>query len=277
MLLRGSLFSQVLDMETGVTIITPEETFPEPPRIAYVLHGLNSGNGSWSDCSLLPAYAKNYNAVFIMPEVGRSYYADMRYGQRFFTYVADELPELCRRTFNIAAGRENTAVIGASMGGYGALKCALSRPRRFGVCCAFSSGSLYTAEFLERVKKIGDWSRIAGLMGEQRVADFHAIFGDDLKVEPENELSLVAQKAAENAERPRFYCACGADDGFLRYNRRFRDELSSLGFDVTYEEWAGGHDWDFFNAALKNALCFCYGPMLPKQFGFAFPDEEKES
>lgn len=274
MLLRGSLYSQVLDMNTGVTIITPEESFPEPPKIAYILHGLNAGNGSWSESSMLPAYAKNYNVVFVMPEVGRSYYIDMRYGLRFFTYVSDELPELCARTFSLRSERENTVVIGASMGGYGALKCALTRPEKFGICCAFSSGSLYTAEFLDRLKRIGDWEKVATIMGRQRVADIHAIFGDDFRVEPENELSVVAERTADGTVLPRVYSACGTDDGFLRTNRRFREDLLRLGYDVTYEEWKGGHDWDFFNEALKKALAFCYGEIAPKPFQFVLPGRD---
>lgn len=277
MLLRGSLYSQVLDMSTGITVITPEEPRSEPPKVAYVLHGLNSGNGSWSEGSMLPTYAKDYNVVFIMPEVGRSYYTDMRYGQRFFTYVSEELPELCAKTFSLCSGREDTTVIGASMGGYGALKCALTKPERFGTCCAFSSGSLYTAEFLARVQKIGDWDRVATVMGQQRVADFHAIFGDDLEVVPENEVSFLAKKIArESAALPRIYSACGTDDGFLKTNRRFKDDLLTFGFDVTYEEWQGGHDWDFFNAALKKALTFCYGEVSPKSFQFFMPEESRE-
>lgn len=272
MILRGSLFSQVLEMETGVTIITPNEAFTEPPKIAYVLHGLNSGNGSWSDCSMLPAYAKDYNVIFVMPEVGRSYYMDMRYGQKFFTYVSDELPELCAKTFAIAAGRENTTVIGASMGGYGALKCALTRPERFGTCCAFASGSLYTEQFLQRIIRIGDWDRVATIMGEQRIRDFHAIFGDDFTVDSENELSLAAKKSLNQPFRPTIFMNCGLDDGFLKPNRSFKDELISLGFGVTYDEWPGGHDWDFFNAALKKALVFCYGEVTPKSFQFSLPE-----
>lgn len=66
MLLRGSLRSQVLDMDTGITIITPE-----PPKVAYLFHGLNSGHDSWSEKSMLPAYSKYYNVVFVMPEVLR--------------------------------------------------------------------------------------------------------------------------------------------------------------------------------------------------------------
>lgn len=272
MILRGSLFSQTLEMETGVTVITPSESFSEAPKVAYVLHGLNAGNGSWSECSMLPAYAKDYNVVFVMPEVGRSYYVDMRYGQKFFTYVSEELPELCAKTFAIAAGRENTAVIGASMGGYGALKCALTKPERFGVCCAFASGSLYADEFLRRIARIGDWGKVATIMGEQRVRDFHAIFGDDFTVRPEDELTLVAKKCASQTLPPDIFMSCGLDDGFLRQNRAFKDELGALGFNVEYEEWAGGHDWDFFNAALKKALVFCYGEVTPKSFQFSLPE-----
>lgn len=265
MIVRGSLCSTVLEMDTGVTIITPEQEFPEPPSVAYVFHGLGADSGSWADSSMLPSYSKDYNVLFVMPEVGRSYYMDLRYGQRFFEYVSNELPSFIERTFRVRTGAENTAAMGASMGGYGALKCALASPERFGRCCAFAAGNLYAAEFLERVVRIGDWDKVATILGRQRVADFRMIYGDALEVRPEDELSLIAANAAKNDIKSRFYCACGTDDGFLRNNRRFVEKLKELEFDVTYEEWPGGHEWDFFNTALRKALYFCYGEGKPRE------------
>lgn len=273
MILRGSVFSQVLDMETGLTVITPSEIRRGArPQVAYVLHGLNAANGSWSECSMLPAYAQDYNVVFVMPEVGRSYYFDMRFGQKFFTYVADELPDICAEVFNVSAERADTAVIGASMGGYGALKCALTRPERFGMCCAFSSGSLYLAELVARLQKIG-WDKVEPIMGAQRVADYRAMLGPDMTVRPEDELPEVAKKAAGAAEKPLFYAACGTRDPFHKPNLRFRDDMIQLGFNYTYEEWDGEHDWDFFNAALLRGLRFCFGPGEKKVISVFMPQD----
>ena len=63
-----------------------------------------------------------------MPEVQRSFYADMAAGLDYFGYVAVELPAMCERMFGLPHERTKRYVMGLSMGGYGALKLAL-RPR----------------------------------------------------------------------------------------------------------------------------------------------------
>lgn len=260
MILRGTLQSTVLEMETGVTIITPTEYSKGlRPQVAYVLHGLGAGSGSWAEYSMLPAYAKDYDVMFIMPEVGRSYFFDMRYGQRFFSYIADELPELCEQVFNISAKREDTAVIGGSMGGYGALKCAFSRPERFGKCCAFSCGGLHLRERVAEIGAEGGWERLAAEFGPQRARDYRAMLGDDLELKPEDEIAVLARQVAAGGPRPELYLACGTEDQFYGSNTAFRDVLRGLGYDFTWEEWPGEHEWPFFDAALRKSLRFCFG------------------
>ena len=54
--------------------------------------------------------------------------------------------------------------------------------------------------------------------------------------------------------RDRFYLACGTEDGLLGVNRQFRDHLLRLGYDVTYEEGPGVHDWYFWDEYILKAL-----------------------
>lgn len=266
MIFRGTVFSTVLEMDTGITVIAPQGVHAcgDRPQVAYLLHGLSANNGSWTEGTFLPLYAREYNVVFVMPEVGRSYYFDMHYGQRFFSYVADELPDICARMFNISSAREDTAVIGVSMGGYGALKCALSRPHRFGWCCALSSGSLYLESFVTNLFNMGDWKKVEELLGRQRVADLRAILGDDFSVRPEDEIMDLARRTEPQPVKPRIYAACGTEDQFHETNLRFRDEMQRLCYDFTYEEWPGEHDPVFFDAGLRKSLRFCFGEGAPQ-------------
>ena len=259
MILRGSVFSRILEMETGITVITPQDyQTDEPYKVAYLLHGLCGNSGNWADYTMLPAHALDCRAVFVMPEAGRSFYADMKYGQRFFSYVADELPLICKRTFNVSAAREDTAVMGVSMGGYGALKVALSRPEQFGSCCAFSSACLYLREQIRGMNMLGDLDAMREYIGEQLIRDFQAILGDGFETKPEDQILDLAADAGAG-RRTRIYSACGAGDDLRGDNRRFRDDMLRLGYDFTYEEWVGGHDWIFFDAALKKALGWWLG------------------
>ncbi len=249
MILRGTVFSRALEMNTGLTVIAPGAEPEGAYKVVYVLHGLCGDSGSWTDFSMLPAYALEHRAFFVMPEAGRSFYADMTYGGKFFTYVADELPAICRRVFNVSARREDTAIIGGSMGGFGALKCALSRPERYGLCCAFASACLFLKDDLEKHQ-----AQFRERYGEQLFRDFRAILGEDLAWRPDMEILELAKRAAAASERPRIYAACGADDPFQADNARMGEELRKLGFDLEYEEWPGGHDWAFFDEALRRGV-----------------------
>lgn len=253
MILRGCVFSETLEMETGLTVLLPDSVDARPRRVVYLLHGLCGANGDWTNYSMLPVYARECGAAFVMPEVGRSFYADMRHGQRFGSYIADELPAICRRSFNISARPEDTAIMGNSMGGFGAMKTALARPGAYGYCAAFAPAGLFLAEQTAALANPKGLEYVRQTYGEQLIRDFHAIFGEDLQPGREERIMDLARNAADG-DKPRLYVACGTGDDLLAENRRFRDETRELGYDVLYEEWEGGHDWQFFDQALKHAL-----------------------
>ena len=260
MILRGNVTSDYLGMDTGLTVITPERPSDIPPQCVYLLHGLHGNNGSWADLTMLPAHARKYNLTIVMPEVARSFYTDMEYGQKFFSYVADELPDICERTFAVAPGRENTAVMGGSMGGNGALKCALRRPERFGKCAAISSGALFLRRYIEDLRRTGNLKKAEEQLGPQLVADFRAILGGDFSVKPEDDIPALAEQAAKQPEQAVFYSICGLDDEPYRSeNAAFAQLMQSLGFAFTHQEIPGDHHWPFFDAALARALEFFFG------------------
>lgn len=255
MILRGSFYSEALEMATGLTVVVPDK-YEEGRdyKAAYVLHGLKGNNGNWVDNTMLPIYAREYRTIFIMPEVARSFYTDMKYGQKFFTYVTEELPVICKSVFHISPKREDTAVIGASMGGYGALKCALARPEQYSYCAAFSAACLYLKEYLDEYRPRERREEVREAFGDQMVMDFLSIHGEDLEWNPENEIMYLVDRAEKQPEKPKIYLACGDRDFLRESNVKFAGEMKNRKFNFTYEEWEGMHDWYFFNQALKKAL-----------------------
>jgi len=245
MKLKGNVFSQTLQMDTGISVVTPNELKTDGAyKIVYLLHGLCGDSSTWMDYSMLPAYANEYDAIFVMPEAGRSFYIDMKYGLRYFTYIADELPEICKNIFNISSKREDTAILGSSMGGYGALRCTLLRPGQYGFCGAFASPYLILKEFMDYYRETGRLD----------VPDFPAIFGENLEWKPEYEILHLAERLHKEKIKPQIYTACGTEDYLYDVNIRFRDAMQAYDFDYTYEEWPANHDWNFFNQALDKAL-----------------------
>jgi len=255
MILRGNVFSKVLEMDTGITIVAPNEfNTVGAYKVAYLLHGLCGNNGTWADYSMLPAYAAFGKTIYVMPEVARSFYTDMRYGFKYFSYITEELPDICKSVFNISADREDTAIIGCSMGGYGALKCALSKPKQYGMCGTFSSACLFLKEGLDNQRENGTEPEFISTYGEKLIEDFVFAFGADLEWKPEDEILELAKGISNNQIKPIIYAACGTEDYLQGDNARFNEEMKNLNFDFTYEEWKGMHDFTFFNEALKKAI-----------------------
>ncbi|MDR2159238.1 MAG: acetylesterase [Treponema sp.] len=260
MILHGSIFSETLDLHTGINVLIPEKRPPGGYKLAYLLHGLHGNCGTWLANTMLPVYGKERGAIFIMPEAGRSFYADMRYGLAWFTWISEELPAICGELFHLSAERADTAVIGCSMGGYGALKCALSRPERYGFCGAISPACLFVDEALAELRKDpGAW-REQDPGADAILRDLYAIFGDELRNGEGDVLLALARRAAAAPRKPAIYAACGDADSFYQENLRFGAEMEKLGLDYHFEGWSGAHDWYFFNEALKRALDRWLGP-----------------
>lgn len=260
MILRGNVYSKMLEMDTGLSVYLSGSIRPEhgPYKIIYLLHGMSGDSNSWLDRTMLSVYGKDYPAVFVMPEVARSFYTDMIYGQRFLSYVTKELPEICHSVFHLSARREDSMVMGGSMGGYGALKCALTAPEQYGACCALASGPLYLDQLLPELREEETRRRWTDQWGGQMIPDLKAALGAELPWIPETDPLELAKKLPV-ADAPRFYAACGLEDDLLGLNRPFAKAMKKLGFDYTYEEFHGRHDWYFFNEGLKKALDFCWG------------------
>jgi S-formylglutathione hydrolase FrmB len=256
MLLRGNFYSEVLSLYTGITVFVPDHyNDGEPYRVCYLFHGLHNDQNAWVDSTMLQVFARDYRTLFVLPAVGRSFYADMKHGYQYFTYVVEELPRVIGSVFNVSAKREDTAVIGCSMGGYGALKAALSRPGQYGFCGAIASACLFINENLEGLRKnTGYWLETGGPEARTLLTDFQAAFGEELVCAGSDEILKLAEKAAARTIRPRIYAACGTEDKLQKENLRFKEQIETLNLDYTYEAWTGAHDWYFFNDALKKAL-----------------------
>ena len=257
MILRGHFNSEVLHTAENIEFTVPDKG-AGPYRVVYLLHGLHGNQGTWNDYTMLPYYSKKYNALFVMPQAGRSFYSDQKYGRKYFSFITEELPQIIRAVFNVSVRREDTAVMGCSMGGYGALKLALSRPAQFGFCGSIAAACIYSKPILDGLRADTESYRKKGAEEAEILNDLYAICGDDLEYLPENDIAALIKNFPAGKPMPMIYAACGTEDGLRAENLKLRDDMKNTAFDFTYEEWSGGHEWYFFNEALKKTLEFWY-------------------
>lgn len=150
----GNIMSIALGMETSISVYLPHDDEKyhknqKPLRTLILLHGFTGKHSNWHRYTALERYAADNNIAVITPDGGYSMYANMAYGQNYFDYVSTELVEIIHKMFRLPVDRENLFIGGLSMGGYGALKVALTCPDRFSKCIAFSSGTMLgTPEFM---------------------------------------------------------------------------------------------------------------------------------
>lgn len=240
-LFEGSIFSHTLKMNTCIWVSLPNDISKRPNGgfpVLYLLHGLPDDHTVWVRRTNIDRYASERGLAVVMPEVHRSYYTDMVYGLNYFTYISNELPEICREMFGLSKRREDTFVAGVSMGGYGALKCALRCPDIFSACAGISGAV--------NVKRRAD--------DFQNRMEMRCAFGDPAKLSENDDLFALARKLQDNPAR--IFLCCGTEDLMLGENRNFKKTLDDCGIKNEYHEAPGRHDWTYWEKVLPQVVDF---------------------
>ena len=242
-LLHVDFFSRVLGMCVQMDVILPQDTKGQIGMASkggrnyptlYLLHGLSDDHTIWQRRTSIERYVSSLGMAVVMPSTARCWYTDSPSG-KYFSYVADELPEVCREFFpNMSSEREDTYIAGISMGGYGAFKIGMLRPERFSMVAALSGVMDVT------------------IYGEK--PEHRHIFGDAIRG-TKNDLFTVAKELRESGKPlPELFQWCGTEDDLDPCNVQMRDYLRSLGYSLTYSESNGIHSWDDWDVQIQNVL-----------------------
>ena len=241
-LIDCKFFSESLGMSCSMRALLPEPSSKRAARrhpVLWLLHGLTDDETAWTRFSALERHVGTRDLAVIMPNVHRSYYSNMKHGYRYWDFVSEELLYKARALFPLSSERAQNFVAGLSMGGYGALKLALSQPHRFAAAASLSGAC-----------------QLAAL--QNRPEELRSIFGDaaGIRTSGGDLQELARTLAASNRPKPKLYQACGTEDERLEENRRFRDFILPLGFDFHYEEAAGAHDWAYWDTGIQQVLAW---------------------
>lgn len=254
-LVTCNFFSDVLEVGCSITVVLPQPTEEQigvegdpdgrpVPRtdfpVLYLLHGLSDDHTAWLRYTSVERYAAAAGLAVVMPAVNRSFYANERSGGRYWDYVSEELPEVVGNFFRISQDPAKTYVAGLSMGGYGAMKLALSRPDRF-AAAASMSGALDLVDLVAREQR------------PERLELFDQVFGK--KVPPSNDLLALLDKA-DPSTLPRLHVSTGTEDApvLVEGNRRFVAMLEKKGADVTADFRPGEHVWQLWDDLLPEVI-----------------------
>lgn len=236
-------YADALGVQTRMHVLLPQRLAAGKAKTLYLLHGMSDDEGTWMRRTSIERYAEEKGLAVVMPDGGLGWYTDMYRGLAWFKFISKELPALCRRFFPILSDkREDTYIGGNSMGGYGALKCALRAPQTFSKVISLS-GALDAVD-----------TAINNTVPATR-RYWEDVFGPAEDVSgSENDLFAAATALTDPALRPRIYMWCGTEDFLYGQNIRMRDHLRALGYDLTYEESPGDHQWQYWDKKIADAL-----------------------
>ncbi|MGE6591076.1 alpha/beta hydrolase [Bacillus mycoides] len=148
---------------------------------------------------------------------------ELTYNDKMNTFLTEELLPWIQARYHVYQEKNHTTIAGFSLGGLAAFYAALQNPHVFGNVLSMS-GSVHW-------KKDGYENQIPWI---------------------ENQISSIDS----NTSQPHFYIAAGdlENKPLLTANRRLYKALKEKGYQITYEEFQGGHDGVWWREKLFDGL-----------------------
>ncbi len=254
--IQMNMMSQCLMRTVQVNVILPADKIEMPDKVGqkvrgndgpfktlYLLHGVFGSQVDWVNGTNIQRWAEEKNLAVVMPAGENMFYLDQPQIHNFYgRFIGEELVELTRRMFPLSHKREDTFIGGLSMGGYGALRNGLVYHDTFGYIASLSGANVFERQTSDMF--YGSKEHLEALYGSL----------EEARNSDKNIKWLIRQCAKEGKTDQKIYLACGIEDFLLEGNRSWKQQFNDAGFDLTYEEGSGAHEWDFWNRYIKHVV-----------------------
>lgn len=240
-LLTCEFFGKSIEKRSSCVVITPDLPGRGPYPVLYLLHGLSDNHTAWQRWTNIERYVGGYRMIVVMPDAHRSFYvnAPKESGLAYEDHIVKDVVDFVDRTFHTVRGRQGRALVGLSMGGYGALMLALKNPGKFCAASSHSGAVFFGHQLLDEARK-HIW---AGLIGNKYPGGPYDLFA-------------LARRRLKQENRPALRLDCGRNDPLIQYNRALDKHLTAIRYPHIYREYPGRHDWDYWDAHIRESIDF---------------------
>ncbi|MDP2722215.1 MAG: alpha/beta hydrolase-fold protein [Bacteroidales bacterium] len=259
----STMRSRILNQDVHFSVCLPSgyyQTAQSYP-VVYLLHGLGDDETSWLEYGRISQIADEEVAkgeihpmIYIMPEGFRTYYVNDYKGTFLYQDMfVNELVPFVDSVFRTIRNKQHRAVMGYSMGGFGALILHLKHPDVFGVAVPLSTSIRTDEQYITEDISGWDeqWGRLfgaPGLRGADRLTDYYKgnnpfYILNQLSQDEISDLHLFL----DNGDKEHTLCRSNEELHILMRNKNIHHE---------YRVRNGGHSFTYWCSALPNALRF---------------------
>lgn len=257
-----TMHSDILSEDIHYCVYLPESYREDTDKrypVVYMLHGYGDNYLSWNGKYLnanarISSLEKNGlgEMIYIFPDGFTSYYCNTYTGKyNYMDMFVYELVPYIDETLRTIGSRDGRALIGYSMGGFGAMILALKHPEVFSfsapLSMSFRTDAQYMTESASGWNK--QWGRIfggEGQVGAARLTDWY------LEHSPYRQFCDENKKELSNV---RWFFTCGDDEEqLLVANDSLHVLLRERGFEHEYRVANGAHTSSYWMNALNEVL-----------------------
>lgn len=273
-----TFYSKILGQEIKYDVLLPQEYLSEPIGkygVVYLLHGWGGDQSSWRSSglniqSIADVQESKGNVrplIYVMPQGLNSYYCNRYDGNfNYMDMLINEFVPLIDKRFQTTANRAERAVVGFSMGGFGALSVASQHPETFSVSVGLSP-SLNTDEQYIALSADGwnlQWGSTFGGSGQTGTSRLTSYYKSLCP------LHFFQDKASSTFQTVRYYVDCGDDEERLYVgNGALHSLLREKNIKHEYRMRNGAHTESYWSESMKEVL-----PFIEYSFkGVSYPQE----
>lgn len=273
-----SFYSKILGQEIKYSVLLPQEYLSKNTAkygVVFLLHGWGGNQNSWGPSGLniqtiTDAQTNNGSVrplIYIMPEGFNSYFCNRHNGKfNYMDMFINELIPLIDKRFRTTASKAGRAVVGFSMGGFGALSMASQHPEIFSASIGLSP-SLNTDEQYISLPQNGwnlQWGNNFGGSGQTGTGRLTSYYKSQCP------LHFFKDKPNSTFQTIHYYIDCGDDEERLYAgNGELHSLLRDRNIRHEYRVRNGAHTDSYWRESMKEVLHF-----IERSFkGESYPQE----
>lgn len=255
--------SRILKQDVHFSVVLPSNYYKtrQSYPVVYLLHGLGDNESSWLEYGRISQYADKAVAdgeikpmIFVMPEAFRTYYVNDYKGSFLYQdmFIKEFVPYI-DSLFRTIADRQYRALMGYSMGGFGALNLHLKHSNVFGTAVPLSISVRTDEQYMTEDASGWDdqWGRLfgePGLAGKDRITEYY---------KQNSPFYILSRLSPSEIKRLNIYIDNGDKEQTLcRSNEELHILMHNLKIPHEFRVREGGHSFQYWCSALPNALRF---------------------